>query len=163
MKPVIMLFVSFMLFILGATYTAEASNGYEAIITKEKATFIFPVKPRKFDEWYDGDFIWTVSFKNKKKVYEVGYITIPARGTNAPHKNNNLRSALLEGQIGIFSNNSFREGTVTVTTNNQENKVILVVTGKDVTDIFYPKVGKIKFDKVYLGKRTIQSVVPTYH
>ena len=33
MKPVIMLFVSFMLFILGTSYTAEASNGYEAIIT----------------------------------------------------------------------------------------------------------------------------------
>ena len=130
--------------------------------TKEKAIFTFPVKPRKFNEWYDGDFIWTVSFKNKVKVYEVGYITTPAMGTNAPHKNNNLHSALTEGQIGIFSRNNFREGAVTVTTNDLEDKVIMVVTGKDVVNIFYPKVGELKFTNIYLGKKTEKSVVPTY-
>jgi hypothetical protein len=141
---------------------------FQAVVGKDEATFIFPIKTQKRYEWYGGglQYAWQVKIKNKNRNYEVGYSLFTSMGAT-PTESGNFQDLLNNGQFDAWSiagkTGSVMEVSVKGFANDKQDKLTIKLTGsKAVQLLFSGKPQSIVFYTKILNKTTSVKIPVTY-
>ena len=148
---------------------SSGAGKFQAVVGKDEATFIFPIKPKKRYEWSSGglQYAWLVKIKNKNRNSEVGYSLFTPMGAT-PTESGNFQDLLDNGQFDVWTvagktGSVVEEVSVEGFASDKQDKLTIKLTGsKAVQLLFSGKPQSVVFYTKILNKTTSVKVPVTY-
>lgn len=152
---------------------SSSTGKFQAVVGRDEATFVFPIRPQKRYEWYGGgdQYAWEVKIKNKNRNYKVGFsLTTPLSGGLA--ESGDFQVLLDRGQFSAWRvvrktaeviEEEIEEVSVEGFSSEKHDRLTIKVTGREAVQLLFSgKPKSVVFYTKILNKTTSVAVPVAY-